>query len=177
MQVTSAFAIPEVKPAIESVRGQWFRKMSPRTRHALVQGRMLMLLSLWADGRGDVGTEWRFILSTPDESPNSLVPDVAFVASGRLAQEPGDARESPAFAPDIAVEVLSPGDRLRLLETKIGIYIAHGTRLVIVVDPATRTIRTHELRTDRTFHIDDVVRSDEFPDLTIDVHELFHLIV
>ena len=35
-----------------------------------------MLLRLWADGRGEVGTEWCFRLEPPGEDIRPLVPDV-----------------------------------------------------------------------------------------------------
>jgi Uma2 family endonuclease len=177
MQLAPELGIPEVKPAIESVRGHWYQKMSPRTRHSLLQGRLVTLLGKWAGDRGDVGTEWRFYLLPPGEKPSSLVPDVAYVANGRLAAEAGDARERPTFAPDIVVEILSPGDRRRLLETKVDLYFAQGTALVIVVDPAQRTVRMREPHAETTSHVGELACCTAFPDLTIDVTSLFARIV
>ena len=177
MQLAPELGIPEVKPAIESVRGQWYQKMSPRTRHSLLQIRLGILLTQWAAGRGDVGSEWRFYLLPPGEKPSSLVPDVAYVANGRLYPEAGDARERPALAPDIVVEILSPSDGKRLLETKIALYFGQGTKLVIIVDPAKRTVRVREPHADTTSHIGDIAQTQAFPDLTIDVASLFARIV
>jgi len=171
------FRIPEVKPAIELVRGKRFQKMSPRTRHSLLQGRLLIALAMWAKDRGDVGPEWRFYLLPPSEKPSSLVPDVAYVSHGRLAPDESDERERPQFAPDIAVEVLSPSDRLSLLETKIELYLGNGSTLVVVVDPTRRTVRMVDAGGDRTFAAPAVARSDAFPDFDIDVTALFEGIV
>jgi Uma2 family endonuclease len=172
MQLAPELGIPEVKPAIESIHGRWFQKMSPRRRHSLVQGRMYALLATWAGDRGDVGPEWRFYLVPEAGKPSSLVPDVAYLSAARLP-EIEEARERPVLAPDIAVEVLSPGDRKRLLETKIALYFAYGSRLVIVVDPATRTVRMVEGDHDRTWREGDRAESAAFPDLAIDVAVLF----
>jgi Uma2 family endonuclease len=177
MQLAPDLGIPEVKPAIESVRGHWFQKMSPRTRHSFLQLRLGRLLEQWAGDRGEVGTEWRFYLLPSGEKASSLVPDVAYVANGRLYPEAGDARERPVLAPDIVVEILSPGDRKQLLETKIALYFGQGTALVIVVDPAARTVRMREPHTDETSPVGEVARSYAFPDLTIDVSALFARIV
>jgi Uma2 family endonuclease len=76
-----------------------------------------------------------FLSVAAAEKPSSLVPDVAYVSNGRLAAKEGEARERPAFAPDIAVEILSPKDRLPLLEAKIELYLENGALLVIVIDP------------------------------------------
>ena len=39
------------------------------------------------------------------------------------------------FSPDLAVEIISPGDRLTDVEEKVQLYIGHGTQLVWVVNP------------------------------------------
>jgi Uma2 family endonuclease len=132
--------IPDVKPAIESIRGRWERKMSPRRRHAILQARVAMLLTQWAGDRGEVGTEWRFYLVGGGESESSLVPDVAYVSFERLPLALGEAREKTCIAPDLAVEILSPGDRRGVLEEKIGLYLANGSIAVVIVDPLERTI-------------------------------------
>ncbi len=112
-----------------------------------------------------------------EEPPSSLVPDVAWVADGRLPDEAGDARERPVLAPDIVVEILSPGDRKRLLETKIGLYFDHGTTLVIVVDPIERTVRLCEHGRDETTGIGAIAPSNAYPTLRIVVEHLFAGIV
>jgi Uma2 family endonuclease len=68
---------------------------------------------------------------------NRRAPDVSFVASGRFPGEdvPRGFIELP---PDLAVEVLSPGDDPRKVMDKIGEYLQSGVRLVWVIDPETR---------------------------------------
>lgn len=68
-------------------------------------------------------------------SGNVRVPDLAFVAAGR-----GDP-DDPGFvvgAPDLAVEIVSPGDRRRDVLEKVGEYLDAGTRLVWIIDPQQR---------------------------------------
>ncbi len=65
-----------------------------------------------------------------------LGPDVAFVSQERTTQPP-----QPGFfrgAPDLAVEVRSPSQSAREMDTKANGYLAAGTRLVWIVDPARR---------------------------------------
>jgi Uma2 family endonuclease len=60
-------------------------------------------------------------------------PDVSFVAAGRLpAIMPS---EFGTVAPDLAVEVLSPGDSHAQIERKVEDYLRWGVRLVWVIDP------------------------------------------
>ena len=61
-------------------------------------------------------------------------PDVAFISNARLPEPP-----PPGFAemaPDLAVEVLSPGDRAGEVLGKVGDWLEAGCRLVWVIDPA-----------------------------------------
>jgi Uma2 family endonuclease len=171
------FNIPEVKPAIELVRGRRFQKMSPRTCHSILQLRLGAAMLSWGEDRGEVGTEWRFYLLPPNEKPSSLVPDIAYLSHARLATVVIDEREKLPFAPDIAVEVLSPEDRLPLLETKIGLYLGNGGTLVVVVDPTGRCVRMIDATSDRTFGESESAQNKAFADFEIDVAALFRGIV
>jgi Uma2 family endonuclease len=174
MQEAPDLGIPEVKPAIESIRGVWERKMSPQRRHALLQGRLWKLLDEALGGLGEVGSEWRFYLLPQSEKPSSLVPDVAFVSFERMPEDYGELREKPTIAPDIAVEILSPGDQRKTLDDKIGLYLANGTRLVILVDPKERTITFHESTGSRTIaQVQAIAVSAAYPNLEIDLNALF----
>lgn len=174
IQEAPDLGIPEVKPAIESIRGVWKRKMSPKTAHSLLQGRMCTVLASAFEELGDVGPEWRFYLLPPGEKPSSLVPDVAYVSSGRLPDSPGDLRERPTIAPDIAVEILSPDDRMKTLATKIEMYLAYGSKLVIVVDPVQRTVTFHEATGVRTVaQVQGIAVPDAYPNLKINLNALF----
>jgi Uma2 family endonuclease len=65
---------------------------------------------------------------------NVRSPDGSFVASGRFPNdEPPD--DFGDLAPDLAVEVTSPGDRPRYVLDKVGEYLEAGVRLVWVIDP------------------------------------------
>jgi Uma2 family endonuclease len=65
---------------------------------------------------------------------NLRSPDVSFVSSARLA-DTGVPTGFLHVAPDLAVEVLSPDDRPRLVMDKVGEYLAVGVRMVWIIDP------------------------------------------
>ncbi|MEX0867041.1 MAG: Uma2 family endonuclease [Pirellulales bacterium] len=74
-------------------------------------------------------------------------PDVAFVASRNIpSPEPQEAYWPGA--PDLAVEVLSPHDRMGEVDEKIGDWLAAGCRMVWVVDPQLATITVYLSRTE-----------------------------
>jgi len=78
---------------------------------------------------------------------NVRVPDVAFMAKGRFANERGPVGFSD-LVPDLAVEVLSPDDRSRDVLDKVGEYLEAGVPLVWVIDPERRTAAVYRSMTD-----------------------------
>jgi Uma2 family endonuclease len=78
---------------------------------------------------------------------NVRVPDVSFVAKGRSPNEQ-DAEGFGDLAPDLAVEVLSPGEHPRDVLDKVGEYLQAGVRLVWVIDPRARTAVIHRSLSD-----------------------------
>jgi len=68
-------------------------------------------------------------------------PDVAFVAKGR--EPPPGATGFANLAPDLAVEVLAPGDRPGEILAKVADWLSAGTRLVWVVDPLRQVARVY----------------------------------
>ncbi|MBV8155090.1 MAG: Uma2 family endonuclease [Candidatus Eremiobacteraeota bacterium] len=172
VQEAPDLGIPEVKPAIESIRGRWLQKMSPKTRHSLLQGRLWGIFAQWAGERGAVGTEWRYYFVPDGEKPSSLVPDVAYLAYDRMPPE-GELREKPTIAPDIAVEVVSPRERRKILDVKIAMYLGFGTRLVVIVDPQKRVVEMHEAGGTKVFCESETANCGAYPDLAIDIRALF----
>ena len=68
-------------------------------------------------------------------------PDVAFVSRERLpSPEPVG---FPDLAPDLVVEILSPGDRPGEVLGKVADWLSAGTRLVWVIDPERRLARVY----------------------------------
>jgi len=73
---------------------------------------------------------------------NLRSPDVSFVRMEKLPDG-----KSPVtfgkYVPDIAVEVLSPGDRPRQVADKIGEFLECEVSVVWVVDPKTQTVTAY----------------------------------
>lgn len=74
-----------------------------------------------------------------------LIPDVGFHLLARALPKPEHAFIG---APDVAVEVKSPTDRKRALRRKAEQYLAGGTRLVLLVFPAERTVEVYDSASD-----------------------------
>ncbi len=166
--------LPDQKPALEWIMGRAVAKMSPGTRHSLLQGAFYQALDAWSAGRHLVGTEWRFRLAPADEIRRPLVPDVAVIPRDALRGLEGRDLEGPPFGPLIVVEVLSPRDRPDHIEHKRNVYFACGTLLLLVVDPLARTVGAFEhTGAVQRFHAAQTLISASFPDMQIALGPLF----
>jgi Uma2 family endonuclease len=121
-------------------------RMSPAgLRHERIVARLIRLLGQFVEERhlGDVlGSNLLYILP----SGNKRAPDVSFVAAGRL--ERFRHAVFPELAPDLAVEVISPGDSPRQVLDRVGEYLQAGVRLVWVIEPEGRTASIYRTLTD-----------------------------
>jgi Uma2 family endonuclease len=142
--VHQEIVLPYTEPETEWVRGRALQKASPKRTHSFLQGALTIELTRWAVGRGGVGPEWRFRVAPPGEVRRPLVPDVAYVSNDRLRGLSDEELEVPPFAPDVAVEILSPDDRRVDVNDKIDTYLRAGSSLVIVVDPQKRVVELHD---------------------------------
>ena len=91
---------------------------------------------------GEVFIGTGFILATDPDTVR--LPDVSFVRKDRLSA--GLPSGYFPFAPDLAVEIISPNDNHTEVAEKVAEYLAAGTQLVVVVDPIARTITKHPAR-------------------------------
>ena len=165
--------LPITNPETEWVRERPLRKVSPTRDHSRVQGELGAALLAWARGRGEAGPEWRFRVQPPHEPRRPLVPDLAFVRIERLRGLTHAELQSPAFAPDVAIEILSPGDDPRDVAAKIDVYLRAGTALVLVVDPARRTMTVHDPRQTDVRTTADVFRHEALPDFELALGPFF----
>jgi Uma2 family endonuclease len=104
-----------------------------------------------------------------------LQPDIFFIASGRLATI---GEKYISDAPDLVVEVLSPGTRRRDRVIKTKRYAHFGVREMWIADPDKKIVEVF-VHTPRGFHRealcagDDVLRSPLLPGLEIPLARVF----
>lgn len=76
--------------------------------------------------------------------PNLMrIPDVSFVSWDRLPEE-GLSEGYARFAPDLAVEVVSPHDRAIEVREKVNEYLEAGTKAVWVSWPELRSVSAYK---------------------------------
>lgn len=154
----------------ELVRGE-VRRMAPAGN---VHGRIAVnvTLPLGQHVRGhNLGTVYAAETGFKIESDPDTVraPDVAFVSRKRV-EEVGEVEGFWPGAPDLAVEVVSPGDPYTEVEEKVRDWLRAGSRMVVVVDPRNRTVSVRRSPTEArvltegdTLDGDDVVPGWELP--------------
>lgn len=170
---TTEIVLPITEPETEWVRGRAVRKVSPTRDHSRLQTELSSAMNVWSRGRGEVGTEWRFRIEPPGEPRRPLVPDISYVKVERLRGLPHDAMQAPAFAPDVAVEILSPDDDLRDVAAKVDVYLRAGTALVFVVDPPSRIIRVHDASGETVLTVADTLRHAALREFALPLGPLF----
>ena len=100
-----------------------------------------------------------------------LAPDISFIAGNGVGNQAEGYRPGP---PDIAVEVLSPNDRMTQVERKTTLWLQLGARSVWNVNPRKRTVEV--VRADgerRLFHETDELVDDTVPGFRVKVSEIF----
>lgn len=154
----------------ELLAGEVRESPPPGREHGRVAAEFLVTLGQFVKAH-DLGAyyaaETGFVLSSDPDTVRA--PDAAFVTKIRLRQVPKGSGYFPG-APDLAVEVLSPGDRPAEVNAKVEDWLAAGCRMVVVVDPRRRTVKVHRrdadvvLLTERdTFDGEDVVPGFRLP--------------
>ncbi len=140
--------------------------------HGLVTAEFGCLIANYVDAHdlGDVNAaETGFVLST--HPPIVRAPDVSFVAKEhQMPITEGYYRS----APDLAVEVVSPGDSASDIQDRVRDFLRAGTRLVWVAYPRSRTINVHTATGSRILEAEGVLDGgDVLPGFSIPVRDVF----
>ena len=158
----------------ELVKGELRTTDLPGFEHGIISGRVITAMGrhALANDLGDVlNSEAGFCLSRDPDTVRA--PDVAFVCKGRMPNP----RPKGFFegSPDIAVEVISPGDTMEEVEDKVAEYLEAGTVAVWVLNPRRRTVSVHspDGRVRRLQATDLLEGGDVFPGFSIAVSALF----
>src|SRR5256884_3451095 len=153
---------------VELVRGLLVVRELPGMRPARVAMDLALALGahVRAAGLGRVYAEAGFKLASDPDTVRG--PDIAFIRRDRIPDpEPTGFAH---FAPDLVVEVMSPGDRAGEILAKVADWLSAGTRLVWVLDPERRLARVYRhdgseaiVPSDGALHGEDVVHGFSCP--------------
>ena len=86
------------------------------------------------------GAETGFLLSRDPDTVRA--PDIAFVRTESLPSD-GVPQGFIPGAPDLAVEIVSPGDTVYEVDEKTAVWLAAGAETVWIVNPRRRSVTIH----------------------------------
>ncbi len=155
----------------EIVNGQPEEKEMAGWKHGVITANLSGELRnyLKTNRRGLVCSEVNF-----DLGQNERIPDVAFVTAERIP--PGGMPEGVVgFAPDLAVEIISPNDVHDKVSEKVLEYLEAGVRQVWLVSPRLRSITIFRSPTDVQVFAGDseLVSEDLLPGFRCSLKEIF----
>ena len=159
----------------ELVKGE-LRKMAPAGHeHGRVAVRFTWRLAQYVETNqlGVVyAAETGFRLSTDPDTVRA--PDIAFVSRERLEAVKNTSGFFPG-APDLAVEVVSPGDTYTEVEEKAMDWLAAGARMVLALNSRKRTVTVFRSLNDIVILGDDAILDldDVVPGFKIAVKDIF----
>jgi Uma2 family endonuclease len=169
-------ALPEAEPALEYFGGRVTQKVSPKFRHGVIQGQIIRLSNniLVPSQGGLAASEVRVTIGGA-----SRVPDVLIFRRGRIpCDADGELLDDVTTAPDVIVEVLSPGQTQREQRDRCHWFVSQGVQAALLVHPRERwidVIRAGQpvirLKSGDTLDLSAVI-----PDLILAVTEIFALV-
>ena len=132
------FELPERDCPLELVDGQAIPKMSPKSFHSAVQAALITLLQSWCQGKGRIYPEWAIKLkrNKVDWVP---VPDLTYISYNRLSAD-WMLDEACPVAPELAIEIISPGQSFGDLAEKAIDYLQAGVSRVWLIDTHAKSI-------------------------------------
>lgn len=158
----------------ELINGEIVEKV-PTEEHSVIAGNIYVALRNYVKPRklGRVTFEVR--RRVDDDTRNVRLPDVDFTSASRIAERESMVRRGAVpQMPDLAVEILSPGQSKKVLREKASYYLANGTRLVWLVFPSARQV---EVITADSQHILDydgtLTGGDVLPGFSMSVEDVF----
>jgi Uma2 family endonuclease len=130
--------LPEEDITYELVNGEAKPKMSPKRFHSRLTIALCIILTQWAENKGEVGVEWAVILKLRgrDWVP---VPDVLYICYARFDSDVIENEACP-IPPDLVIEIISPDQSFGDISAKATDYLDAGVMRVWVIDPKSKTV-------------------------------------
>lgn len=142
LMTAEEFLLTDGEGPRELIRGEVVQMTPPGTRHGYICANVVLILGTWVrQSRSGyvIGNDAGVVTERDPDTVRG--PDCQFISAKRL---PGGipARGYAGVPPDLAVEVLSPGNRWTEISTKIDEYLASGVLEVWIVDPENESIQS-----------------------------------
>lgn len=166
---------PPTGERYELVKGELIEMSPPSIYHGRFAIRLGTRLDAFVEAHelGEVFVESGYTLEHDPDTVRG--PDVSFLSAARIPPEGLPEEGFFPGAPDLAIEIVSPGDLDYEIHGKVDDYLENGTRLVWVVRPKQRTVTVyHPDGTARRLGIRDTLSGEDLlPGFELALVELF----
>jgi Uma2 family endonuclease len=167
---------------VELIHGKIYPMAAPSEFHQRIIGRLYFQLYSFFDIIGCMVYPAPFDVRIPDQSQKKenkdiytvVQPDICVVCDLSKLDKRG------CFgAPDLVVEILSKGNTKKDMSTKFSLYQDSGVKEYWIVQPSEKNVLLYHLNenkefiTRKPFVEDQIMRSIEFPELTVDLTKVF----
>ena len=168
-------ALPDDGNRYEVVNGELVEMGNSGAKHGNVCSTLMILLGGYVRLQR-LGAMFDSSTAFKMQNGNKSSPDISFVAKERLqglSELPDGFLEG---APDLAVEVLSPGNTVEEIHDKLVEYFENGTRLAWVIHPKENYLLVYRSaqEPDRLLKSSDCLEGEEIvPGFSLPIAELF----
>ncbi len=169
--------LPDSSNRYEIIDGHLLMTRAPHWKHQKVIGQAYQLLNLWS-----ITSQLGQAVPTPGvifTDADNVIPDVVWISNERLATGV-DEEGHFTIAPDLIVEVLSPGtqNERRDREVKLKLYAERGVKEYWILDWRSQQLEVYcrqaaLLRLVATLFAEDTLTSAILPDFSSSVAEFF----
>ncbi|HAA90565.1 MAG TPA: Uma2 family endonuclease [Peptococcaceae bacterium] len=161
----------------ELLKGELVMVPSPPEYHQRISGNLEFILRMFVKERG-LGYVYDAPLDVvlgEGEGREVVQPDIFFITKERAGIITG---EEIRGAPDLVIEIISPGTEDRDCHYKKTLYARHGVKEYWIIDPKAKTVEVFTLGEKgfelvRGYKADEVVRSPLLESLEVDLKEVF----
>ena len=163
MTARDYFAMPDTEERYELIEGRLVLMPSPTLDH---QDIVLEIAVAFREHQRHHGG--RVVIAPADVElsfKTVFQPDVFYIAPGGIA----DARDHVTGAPDLVVEVSSPGTKTYDTREKLPLYALHGVREAWIVDPKRKTVTVHSAEGGRFVRAETVAFGEAIPSKVVEV--------
>ena len=165
--------LPEDEPALEFEDGLVIQKVSPKGKHSRLQVRLAERVNRVGEP-GKLASAFTELRAS--FGGHSYVPDVVVYRWDRIPRTAtGEVADDFLEPPDIAIEIVSPGQSVNALVRRCLWYVDNGVRIALLIDPgdASVVVFRPNSRPSVLREADRIDLSEVLPGFQLRVNELF----
>jgi Uma2 family endonuclease len=141
---------------VEIIEGELVQMTAAGGIHQIIAGNIIRILDAYVV-KHDTGVVFpdgmTYLMNSPAKGlKDSFVPDISYINHDNVPENWNVSKPHPG-APNLAVEIVSPGDDVTKLHQKIRTYLDTGTIQVWVVHPTIKEIHQYTKTEPDTAHI------------------------